>query len=992
MPKYPPLSSAELKKDALLAAEEFERLYQWLSKHMPASFFDTADHNTQRLIAHSLSHFSLQEHFFKLQLPQAAIVCCMDGENADTAILGLYPHSLICGYRAFISNAPPPGKKEGRLRISLLDFHRVSVEDARISDVKEDDAIRSLVGLAPQFFHSMTNAQHRRALKLAIQAKEKDQCQYELIKQGSSLQIMLAWKDAPKAGVLHRLAKVAKSHHLDIEKTLSVYIELPNAGNVLLISLDLHCSQEILDQDDFLRELLLAKSFDTNDLIDATFIQSGKLSGNAAHLIRNLVSFSHQTLVHADPNLYSFEHIVEGFCHHPDLTILICKAFEAKFHPTHHNLSLFTKQKEEILQRIEALDTGQAGNDLRRKQILRQGVQCIDFTLKTNFYRINKTSFSFRIDPLYLDQLPYDRKEKFPELPFGIFFIRGALFIGFNVRFKDLARGGVRTVLPNKREQFFQERDAIFTEAYNLALTQQKKNKDIPEGGAKTAILLEPTDVFFDEEQIDRNRLEEAGLTPDACEERLATYRQEQRQTYINDSQKSFIESFMTLIDCEEDGSLRDKAIVDYWKKPEYIYLGPDENISNEMLLWIARYAERTGYRPGLSFMSSKPGFGINHKQYGVTSFGVNVYLEETLRFLGIDPKKDAFTIKISGGPDGDVAGNELLILHKLYPRTAKLVALTDVSGTIYDPNGLDLDVMADLVRKSLPIRYYPAPKLSNKAFLLDLGTKRGSAPDTQQTLLWRKQGAENVQQWLSSNETHLLYRNNIHQTIADVFVPAGGRPRTLNETNYTTYLTPSGAPTSKAIVEGANLYLTPGARKKLESLGCLILKDSSCNKGGVITSSFEVLAGLCMTQEEFLKNKEEYVKEVLEIIRQAAEREARLLLNTHKTTGADLTDVSEKISERINRFKYELLDHLSPLSLSHDPQNFLIRCLIQYCPPILRKPHLKKILAMPDLHKKAIIACYIASRLVYGRGLDWIPSVEDVLPTLENDQHLFSH
>src|SRR5690606_25573270 len=108
------------------------------------------------------------------------------------------------------------------------------------------------------------------------------------------------------------------------------------------------------------------------------------------------------------------------------------------------------------------------------------------------------------------------------------------------------------------------------------------------------------------------------------------------------------------------------------------------------------------GYKPGRSFMSSKPGAGINHKEFGVTSFGVNVYLHETLRFLGIEPEKDSFTIKISGGPDGDVAGNEILNLYKCYPKTAKLLALTDVSGTIYDPEGLDLEEMSELFYKSL--------------------------------------------------------------------------------------------------------------------------------------------------------------------------------------------------------------------------------------------------------------------------------------------------
>ncbi len=254
--------------------------------------------------------------------------------------------------------------------------------------------------------------------------------------------------------------------------------------------------------------------------------------------------------------------------------------------------------------------------------------------------------------------------------------------------------------------------------------------------------------------------------------------------------------------------------------------------------------------------MSSKPGAGINHKQYGVTSYGVNVYLEETLKFLKIDPTKDPFTIKISGGPDGDVAGNEILNLHKFYPKTAKLIALTDVSGTVYDPKGLDLEEMVKLFHQSLPIRYFPPDKLSEGSFLLDLRTKRKETTYASSTLIWKKKGGKLIEEWLTGSEMNLLYRNNVHQIQADIFVPGGGRPRTLNELNYTSYLDSKGEPTSRGIVEGANLYLTPGARRSLESLGCLILKDSSCNKGGVITSSFEVLAGLCMTEDAFFKGK----------------------------------------------------------------------------------------------------------------------------------------
>ncbi|MFI5334134.1 MAG: hypothetical protein ACHQT8_03085, partial [Chlamydiales bacterium] len=80
-------------------------------------------------------------------------------------------------------------------------------------------------------------------------------------------------------------------------------------------------------------------------------------------------------------------------------------------------------------------------------------------------------------------------------------------------------------------------------------------------------------------------------------------------------------------------------------------------------------------------------------------------------------------------------------------------------------------------------------------------------------------------------------------------------------------------------------------------------------------------------------------------------------------------------------------LDYFQPLPLSNDPKDPLIHCFLNYAPPLLRTRYQQRLLTeVPDIHKKAIIACYIASRLVYSRGLDWSPSIADVLPILSQD------
>ena len=61
--------------------------------------------------------------------------------------------------------------------------------------------------------------------------------------------------------------------------------------------------------------------------------------------------------------------------------------------------------------------------------------------LKTNFYKKDIGAIGYRLDPsVFLGS------QKLPEIPFGIFLLIGRDFNGFHVRFRDIARGGIRLV------------------------------------------------------------------------------------------------------------------------------------------------------------------------------------------------------------------------------------------------------------------------------------------------------------------------------------------------------------------------------------------------------------------------------------------------------------------------------------------------------------------------------------------------------------------
>lgn len=1015
-----PSSKEKLQKDIEREGKKFEEKYLWLEKHMPPSFFEEVDHESILLITHSLMGFDLQDYFSHIHIKHSAFALCLDSPDADLKVLKHYQRHGIKNYRTYISNEPPPfAKAKSALRITVIGLTELTQKPESIEEVfpkdKQMEVFEVVKNRNPSVtekeFHqlvSQLNARFLRALSgerlvvaldMFFRAKKRDNCQYEVRlnedwkeKNIPSLQIVFAWRNVPKNNFLYRMAKTILRHNLSLKRANAIYIDPYSRQNILIMSLGIHgmngkAAWETASIEDVLKELVTLRYFEGLETIESTFVDTGLISGNMGNLVKSMVYFIHQVLVHADANMYSLPQIEEGLCRHPELAVQILQAFELKFHPDKHDLAGYQKMRTHVSSLIENLDTGNETNDKRRKNILKQAINFIEYTLKTNFYRNNKTAHCFRLDPHYLDHVPYDRKEKFPELPYAIFFMKGFHYLGFHIRFKDLSRGGLRTVVPERIEQMLSERNNVFTECYGLAYTQQKKNKDIPEGGAKGVIFVEPNEKIQREKEIYQKELEEAGFPSDVIDEKLKDYLKEQKLEHMHQAQRSYIESFVTLLNCEPDGKIKAKHIVDYWKKPEYVYLGPDENMHNEMIEWIAAYSKYYGYKPGGAFISSKPSAGINHKEFGVTSLGVNVYLEEVLRYLGVDPKSDSFTIKMTGGPDGDVAGNEMANLYKFYPKTARLLATIDVSGTIFDPEGLDLQAINTLFLEQKPIRFYPPNKLSEGGFLLDTKTKKEQSAYAQQTLCYKKIGGKVVEDWLTGSEMNHLLRHNVHEVKAEVFIPGGGRPRTLNENSISDFLDDAGMPTSKAVVEGANLYLTPGARRVLEKLGTLVIKDSSSNKGGVTCSSFEVLCSLCLSEEEFLKEKATLVPQILEIIKAQARDEARLLLRTHNETGKFLTDISDEISEKINGFMYELLDHFQTMTLSNDPKDPLIQALLNYCPPLLREKYHKRILSeVPDIHKKAIIACHIASRLVYHRGLSWSPKVIDVLPLISRD------
>ncbi|CAN0569090.1 unnamed protein product, partial [Laminaria digitata] len=220
---------------------------------------------------------------------------------------------------------------------------------------------------------------------------------------------------------------------------------------------------------------------------------------------------------------------------------------------------------------LSAQITGEVDRLLDRN-VLSTMLHAVQCTLRTNLNLSERYGLALRLDPAFFAR--NDRAED----PYGVFFVHGRGFDGFHVRFADIARGGVRVVRPRSSEQHELEAERVFEEAYDLAFAQQLKNKDIPEGGSKAVVLAEP-------------------------------------QASVDMCVKAFANSLLDLLTPEPDVQAR---VLDRFGAPELLYLGPDENISPEHIVWIVERARARGYPLADAFMSSKPGAGINHKEFGV--------------------------------------------------------------------------------------------------------------------------------------------------------------------------------------------------------------------------------------------------------------------------------------------------------------------------------------------------------------------------------------
>ena len=769
-----------------------------------------------------------------------------------------------------------------------------------------ESAIRAyFAGCAADYVATLTphRLNKHRLLLQSVSGSEGTAVETEPELEGELTRMTIAFSNARTRTMLERCAQVLSRGGINIQRAYLDQVADPPFGSVTLLG--------------FVIQTQDGKSVDTtsaawkqvaHDLTRMKWIDSESIALanrhdgmtlDQAELILGLCTLSHQRLVHRDRLLFAIERIIATAERSIGITRQIADLFCARFNPSAPLDDAHFAKRAALLR----AEIGTKDDPEGTAAILMALLDAVEATFRTNYFLAKRFGLSMRIDPSYL------RNDRRPELPYGTFFVFGRGFFGFHNRFKEIARGGLRVVKPANAAQHSRERERVFDEVYGLSWAQQQKNKDIPEGGAKAAILLES----------------EADIT--RCV-------------------KSFVDSLLDLI--TDDPAVR-KQVVDRFGARELIYLGPDENITPDHIEWIVSRARVRKYAMPDAFMSSKPGAGINHKVYGVTSEGVNVFLEVALRARGIDPRKQPFTVKITGGPDGDVAGNMIRILNRDYGSNARIVGIADGSGVGEDPDGLDHTELLRLFKEALPIAKFDPKKLGKNGAVVPVEAPGG-----------------------------VLIRNTLHNRLkADAFIPGGGRPATINDSNWRDYLTTDGKPSAPIIVEGANLFLTPGARKELFAAGCLIFKDSSANKCGVICSSYEIGASMLLDEKSFMAIKTVFVEQVLVKLRELARFEAELLMTEgRRHPHTPLTELSTELSKVINQAADAIRSSMD--SWSAADRELAKQVVREHIPQKLQETAGDRLWKdIPQAYLDWMVAKRLASGIVYREGVNFLEGVE---------------
>jgi glutamate dehydrogenase/leucine dehydrogenase len=240
---------------------------------------------------------------------------------------------------------------------------------------------------------------------------------------------------------------------------------------------------------------------------------------------------------------------------------------------------------------------------------------------------------------------------------------------------------------------------------------------------------------------------------------------------------------------------------------PSQYVSAPDVNTGEEEM---RVFAETNGSMKACTGKPADIG-GIPH-ELGSTGFGVFHSTLVAAEHFGINIKNS--TVAVEGF--GNVGSFTVKFLSEV---GAKIVAVSDSKGVIYNPDGIDFNQLFKVKKEtSSVINYKPGNVLKNE---------------------------------------------EIFELPVDILTP-GALPDVIHEKNFKKVK-------AKIIVEAANIPMNVDIERRLEERGILIVPDFVANAGGVISSYVEYIGG---TAEQMFKTVEDKIKKNTKIVLEHAKKE----------------------------------------------------------------------------------------------------------------------
>ncbi|NQS89732.1 NAD-glutamate dehydrogenase, partial [Patescibacteria group bacterium] len=468
-------SIIELSETEEQYIKKYREWAEWLRNSMPTYFYKITSSQEQAKIllylqdieSSGYARFSYHDALFTIRIyTQDSIV-----EDLET-----YKDKNIQSLEIHVSSRPAIiNGKEQYIQIHKIIFYRREQKKNRLPlDLEKTKAVRKYIearyknfsmklfeeihGQFDRHFLSISPPERiARYMNLYELASERDsvyldieQVQKDSDHDRASTRLMLATINVPKTGFFLELARVMRRFNYNLERCYVSTLQHEKIDMVTIITF--YLTDEDGNQlsggrklDIFLEELSMVKWLNADDTLIWKLVETGFFNTKQAYFLRAAADFIHQMLVDIDRHQFRHAVVDEAFIRHPDISEKLFRYFDARFNPVFYSEEDIEKARNELLQLIEGIDTGIPVNDKIRKKVLKTGMVFADNILKTNYY-INKISaLSFRLNPEFIASIIPDYKTLYPEIPFAVFYIKGRDFKGFHIRFRDLARGGLRT-------------------------------------------------------------------------------------------------------------------------------------------------------------------------------------------------------------------------------------------------------------------------------------------------------------------------------------------------------------------------------------------------------------------------------------------------------------------------------------------------------------------------------------------------------------------